>query len=76
MYQSVRTVFIASFILVASISFNSSISAQDTDSSSLSPADVWLMDIDALDQRLRQYHPDPFFRTGEGGLVRWTGDGA
>ena len=66
MYQSVRTVFIASFILVASISFNSSISAQDTDSSSLSPADVWLMDIDALDQRLRQYHPDPFFRTGEG----------
>ena len=52
MYQSVRTVFIASFILVASILFNASVSAEDTDSSSLSPADVWLMDIDALDQRL------------------------
>jgi len=29
-------------------------------------ADVWITDIDALDKLLRQYHPDPFFRTGEG----------
>ena len=29
-------------------------------------AEVWLADIDALDQFIRQYHPDPFYRTGEG----------
>ena len=28
--------------------------------------EVWLKDINAVDQLLRQYHPDPFFRTGEG----------
>ncbi|NKB39426.1 MAG: hypothetical protein GKR93_20015 [Gammaproteobacteria bacterium] len=38
----------------------------DTLTNTANAADIWLRDIDALDMLLRQHHPDPFFRTGEG----------
>jgi len=40
--------------------------AQNEEGTAPGAADVWLHDMDALDQFLRQYHPDPFFRTGDG----------
>jgi len=58
--------FFAAFTLIVSLAFISAIFAQAADSNSPSATDVWLADIDALDQLLRQHHPDAFFRTGEG----------
>ena len=40
--------------------------AAETDGPKTDAKDVWLTDINAIDKLLRQYHPDPFFRTGEG----------
>jgi len=54
------------FLLIVLITPGTPGLAQDGDSAPPSAKEVWLADIDALDQFLRQYHPDPFFRTGEG----------
>ena len=58
--------FVGSFVLVALLPFYSATVAQGTDSPEPGAADMWLADIESLDQKLRQHHPDPFFRTGEG----------
>jgi len=40
--------------------------AQDADNVPPNSNEIWLADINALDQALRLHHPDPFFRSGEG----------
>jgi hypothetical protein len=50
----------------ASVTSTIEIFAQSSENPSSEAMEVWLTDIDALDQLLRQHHPDAFFRTGEG----------
>ncbi len=66
MLSNGHKIFFFAFLLVVVMPFGSPIVAQGADSAPPSATEVWLADIDALDQFLRQYHPDPFYRTGEG----------
>ena len=67
MIHCLRKMFLcAVFAAFVSTVFASAIFAQDVDRHPAGATDEWLADVDALDRLIRQHHPDPFFRTGEG----------
>jgi len=62
----VRKIVFCALVSASVMPFRSPVFAQDRDNATPGATEVWLTDIAALDQLLRQHHPDPFFRTGEG----------
>ena len=65
-HRTIQKIVFFAILFIVLAPFGSPSVAQNADNATPSAAEVWLADINALDQFLRQYHPDPFFQTGEG----------